>query len=465
MQTRNIKIAYIGGGSKQWARIFMNDLALTQGLAGEIALYDTDREAALLNKRIGERINALPETISRWEYSVYATLEGALQNADFVIISILPGTFEEMESDVHAPEQLGIYQSVGDTAGPGGILRAMRTVPLFEGFAREIARHCPEAWVLNLTNPMSICVKALYGAFPQIKAFGCCHEVFHAQDFLCAVIQEICGVPRPNRREIYTDASGVNHFTWITQAQYGDLDILSLLPEFIERFFEQGYCERKGVGLQDYQTDVFRSGNKVKMDLYRRYGALGAAGDRHLAEFMNGRWYMQSPEHVKAWGFHLTDVGFRKRRQNERIQESVASAEGKMPVRLQQSDEELIDLIKAILGMGTVVSNVNLPNSGQMPGLPLGSIVETNCVFSHNSVKPVAAKRLPAAAHALVMRACLNIESAYEGIVKRDLDRIFAAFMDQPLCAPLSLSDGRTLFRKMIENTRPFLEPYYRLDA
>ncbi len=465
MQTKTIKIAYIGGGSKQWARIFMNDLALTEGLTGEIALYDTDREAAILNRRIGERINALPEAISRWDYRVYETPEGALTKADFVIISILPGTFEEMESDVHAPEQFGVYQSVGDTAGPGGILRAMRTVPLFEGFAKEIEKCCPGAWVLNLTNPMSICVKALYGAFPNIKAFGCCHEVFHAQDFLCAVIKEMCGVPRPNRRDIYTDASGVNHFTWITEAHYGNLDIFSLLPGFIERFFEQGYCERHGVDPQDYKNDVFRSGNKVKMDLFLRYGALGAAGDRHLAEFMNGRWYMQSPAHVQSWGFHLTDVGFRKKRQNERMEESVALAEGKIPVQLQQSDEELIDLIKAILGMGTVVSNVNLPNSGQMPGLPMGSIVETNCVFSHNSVKPVVAKRLPAAAHALVARACLNIESAYEGIASRDLEKIFAAFMDQPLCAPLSLSDGRTLFGKMVENTKAYLEPYYKLNA
>ncbi len=465
MQTKNIKIAYIGGGSKQWARIFMNDLALTEGLTGEIALYDTDREAAILNRRIGERINMLPEAVSRWDYRVYETLEEALKKADFVIISILPGTFNEMESDVHVPEKFGVYQSVGDTAGPGGILRAMRTVPLFEGFAKEIARCCPDAWVLNLTNPMSICVRALYGAFPKIKAFGCCHEVFHAQDFLCAVIKEMCGVPRPNRRDIYTDASGINHFTWITEARYGDLDIFSLLPGFIGRFFEQGYCERHGVDPQDYKEDVFRSGNKVKMDLFRRYGALGAAGDRHLVEFLNGRWYMQIPAYVESWGFHLTDVTFRKKRQNERIQESVALAEGRIPVQLQKSDEELIDLIKAILGMGTVVSNVNLPNSGQMPGFPTGSIVETNCVFSHNSVKPVVAKPLPAAAHALVMRACLNIESAYEGIASRDLEKIVAAFMDQPLCAPLSLSDGRKLFRQMIENTREYLTPYYRLDA
>lgn len=118
-----------------------------------------------------------------------------------MIISILPGTFEEMESDVHAPEAFGIYQSVGDTAGPGGILRAMRTVPLFEGFAWEIKRYCPDARVLNLTNPMSICVKALYGAFPQINSFGCCHEVFHAQDFLCAVLKEMCGIPRQSGRK------------------------------------------------------------------------------------------------------------------------------------------------------------------------------------------------------------------------------------------------------------------------
>ena len=180
-----IKLAYIGGGSKAWARVFMNDLALTSDMTGEIALYDIDRAAAERNRRIGERLNQHPDTVTKWRYTVAETLEEALNGADFVAISILPGTFDDMEADVHLPERYGIYQSVGDTVGPGGVLRALRTVPLFEGFARAIRDHCPRAWVINLTNPMTILCKTLFDVFPGVKAFGCCHEVFHAEDFLC----------------------------------------------------------------------------------------------------------------------------------------------------------------------------------------------------------------------------------------------------------------------------------------
>ncbi|MGM9548350.1 MAG: hypothetical protein ACI3V5_00685 [Faecousia sp.] len=159
---KNIKIAYIGGGSKQWARVFMSDLALTRDLSGEIALYDTDLEAARRNAEIGARINRCSAVRSVFRYTVCQQLEDALANADFVIISILPGTFREMRSDVHAPERYGVYQSVGDTVGPGGVLRAMRTVPIYEEFARKIRDICPNAWVLNFTNPMSICVRVYF---------------------------------------------------------------------------------------------------------------------------------------------------------------------------------------------------------------------------------------------------------------------------------------------------------------
>ncbi|MDE6589933.1 MAG: alpha-glucosidase/alpha-galactosidase, partial [Oscillospiraceae bacterium] len=123
---RNIKIAYIGGGSKQWARSFMSDLALAEHLSGEIALYDIDQEAAARNARIGAYINRDPRTISHFDYTLCERLEDALEGADFVVISILPGTFREMRSDVHTPEKYGVWQSVGDTVGPGGVLRAMR---------------------------------------------------------------------------------------------------------------------------------------------------------------------------------------------------------------------------------------------------------------------------------------------------------------------------------------------------
>lgn len=454
---KTIKIAYIGGGSKLWAHSFMRDLALAQDIGGEVALYDIDVPAAERNQKIATLLHQKSGT-SPFTYTVAPTLADALTGATFVLISILPGTFQEMRSDVHAPEKYGIYQSVGDTAGPGGVLRAMRTVPIYEGFAREIERCCPNAWVLNLTNPMSACVKALYDTFPGIRAFGCCHEVFHAQTFLCCVLKECMGISA-GRQDIYTDASGVNHFTWITQAQYHDIDLLSLLPAFMERFYQSGYYEN---GAHDaWKTDPFAYGNRVKMDLFRRYGALAAAGDRHLVEFVNNKWYLENPEVVTSWHFALTSVDFREQNQRMQIENGNAMAQGKLELPLTPSGEELVRLLRAILGLETVVSNVNMPNHGQMPGLPENAIVETNCVFTNGLVKPVTANPLPSGALALVRRASDNIDLTCEGIRERDLDKIFAAFMNQALCSNLTLDDGKELFDTMCCNTSRYLAPYF----
>lgn len=395
---KEIKICYIGGGSKMWARIFMSDLAASEDLSGEIALYDIDMEAATLNAKIGERINQNPSTISVFNYKVYSHLDDALKNANFVIISILPGTFKEMRSDVHTPEKYGIYQSVGDTAGPGGVLRAMRTVPIYEEFARKVRDICPDAWVINLTNPMSICTKTLFDVFPNIKAFGCCHEVFHAQELLTVVLNDIKGI-KVDRTDIYTDPCGVNHFTWITKANYGDIDLLSLLPEFMDKYYEEGYYERAGADRFAFRYDPFAYGNKVKFDLFKRFGALGAAGDRHLAEFVPSDWYLKDPQAVKDWQFGLTTVDFREKQQAERIAETIEMAEGRKEFAVAKSNEEAVDLMKAILGFKTVVSNVNTVNRGQMPQMPMGSIVETNCVFSNDNVCPVVARPLPQGAY------------------------------------------------------------------
>jgi len=282
----NIKIAYIGGGSKEWAKVFMNDLALAEELSGELALYDIDLAAAKRNQRIGNRINKHPLAKSIWNYQVYETIDDALQGSDFVVISILPGTFEEMKSDVHTPEKYGIYQSVGDTVGPGGVLRSMRTVPMFEFFASKIKEICPKAWVMNFTNPMTICVKTLDDEIPDVRAFGCCHEVFHTQDFLCKVLEEETGI-QVKRQDIYTDVTGINHFTWFTEAKYKQIDLLKLLPSFMQTHFKEGYYEH---GSPDaYISTTFAYANRVKMDLFNHYGILAAVGDRHLVEFMDNR--------------------------------------------------------------------------------------------------------------------------------------------------------------------------------
>lgn len=460
---RRIKICYIGGGSKLWARVFMSDLAVAEGLSGEMALYDIDREAAERNAKIGARINENPNTKSKFEYNVYNKLEEALEGATFVILSILPGTFREMRSDVHTPEKYGIYQSVGDTAGPGGILRAMRTVPIYEEFAKKIREICPNAWVINFTNPMSICIKVLYDVFPEIKAFGCCHEVFHAQKLLTVILKELRGID-VHRSQIYTDASGVNHFTWITEAKYKDIDLLALIPEFWEKFGEEGYYE-EGEDRFAFRHDPFAYGNKVKMDLYARYGALAAAGDRHLAEFLPCQWYLKDPETVKEWQFNLTTVDYREKDREEKIAETIEMAEGRKEFVVEKSDEEAVELMKALLGEGTVVSNVNMPNRGQMPQMPLGSIVETNCVFSNDMVRPVVSGLLPTGAENLVYRCCVNIDNTYEGIKERNLEKIYQAFVNQPLCNTLTMSQSRELFKEMSLNTKEYLAPYFDLDT
>ncbi len=458
---KTIKLAYIGGGSKLWARVFMSDLACAEDLGGEIALYDIDVPAAERNAKIGARINKDPRTKSVFQYNVYTNIDDALKGADFVVISILPGTFKEMRVDVHAPEKYGIYQSVGDTVGAGGVIRAMRTVPIYEGFAQKIKQICPEAWVINFTNPMSICTKTLYDVFPEIKAFGCCHEVFHAQEFLCCVLKEMKGI-EVDRSQIYTDASGINHFTWITEATYKDIDLLSLLPEFTEKFFDEGYSEQ-GERFS-FRGDPFKYGNKVKMDMYRRYGALGAAGDRHLVEFMPSSWYLKDKQTVADWKFNLTTVDFREKQQDERIAETIEMAEGRKPFPVVKSDEEAVELMKAVMGFETVVSNVNMPNMGQVPQLPKGSIVETNCVFSHGQVKPVVSKPLPTAAANLVLQNCLNIDTCYEGIKERNLEKIYLSFANQPLLSRLSFEQSRALFKEMCLGTRKYLDEFYNLD-
>ena len=462
---KNIKLVYIGGGSKAWARVFMNDLTLTEGVGGEVALYDLDRGAAELNRRIGERLSAHPAARSHWDYVVYDDLSRALCGADFVAISILPGTFDEMAVDVHMPEKYGVYQSVGDTVGPGGVLRAMRAVPMFETFARAIAENCPDAWVINLTNPMTILVRTLCDVFPGIKVFGCCHEVFNAEDFLCCVAHEQLGVPRPDRHALTVDASGVNHFTWITQARYEDADVLALLPAFIERFYETGYVEKHGRAPQDWRADPFTYGNKVKMDLFRRFGVLAAAGDRHLVEFLPGSWYLDGPEAAERWLYHLTTVDYRREDRLKKVAASEAMASGAADVTPTRSPEELVQLMLAILGSGAVVSNANVANVGQMPQLPLGSVVETNCVFDRDSVKPVAAAPLPGPVAALVSANALNIENLYDGIKRRDLNAICEAFLAQPLCTGLSCETGRQLLREMAQGTARYLDGHYDLRA
>ncbi len=452
-----VKIAYIGGGSRGWAWGLMSDLVSCDDINGDVYLYDIDMEAAKNNEIIGNKFNSAEGAKSVWNYHASETIDEALAGANFVVISILPGTFDEMYSDVHTPEKYGIYQSVGDTSGPGGIVRAMRTIPMYEHIALKIKENCPDAWVINYTNPMTLCVKALYQTFPEIKAFGCCHEVFGTQKFLVKVVEEKFGVEGIDRSTIRVNPVGVNHFTWVTKATWRNHDLYPLYAEFVEKN-KDGYQTFAGVD-GNWMNSSFRSDEKVKMDLFLKYGIIAAAGDRHLAEFCEGKWYLESPERVREMHFGLTTVEWRRKNLQERLDKCARLVSGEEETVIKGTGEEGVNQIRALLGLCDLVTNVNLPNQGQIPNLPLGAVVETNAVFRSNSLEPVQAGPIPAPIYPLIARISGEQEMVAEGIKERDLNKIFMAFANDPLVT-CSLADAKELFKEMIENTKEYLTMY-----
>lgn len=447
----DLQVAYIGGGSRGWAWGFMTDLAMDEQLCGTVRLYDIDRSAAERNEIIGNKLSQNPEVKSHWAYTVSDSLQQALTGADFAVISILPGTFEEMRSDVHLPERLGIYQPVGDTVGPGGFMRAMRTIPMFVEIGQAIRDYAPNAWVINYTNPMSLCIRTLYEVFPAIKAFGCCHEVFGTQKLICQMLEDEYGV-KAQRQDIYTQVTGINHFTWLTRATYQGMDLMPLYARYAEKYAD-GYD--KG-GDTNWMNSSFNCAQKVKFDLFRRYGAIAAAGDRHLAEFLPP-WYTSSPETVARWKFGLTTVDWRVNDLAKRMQRSDDLIAGKEQLDLKGSGEEGHLLLKAVLGLGDMVSNVNIPNRGQIPNLPLGAVVETNAFFGCDRIEPVHAGPMPANILPLVARHVYNQENTLRAAMTCDRKLAFSTFMNDPQMGAVSLEDGQRLFNDMLENQRKYL--------
>lgn len=449
-----VNITYIGGGSRGWARGFMSDLAQEKSLAGTVTLYDIDREAAEDNRIIGNALMAREDVQGQWTFRVAETLGESLKGADFVVISILPGTFDEMESDVHTPEKYGIYQSVGDTVGPGGTLRALRTLPMYVEIAGAIRDHAPNAWVINYTNPMTLCVRALYEVFPQIKAFGCCHEVFGTQKLLVRMLDDLQGIKDVPREEIRINVMGINHFTWIDHATYHGADLFPLYRQFVDKYYETGF---EGAEKGHWMNNTFASAERVKFDLFRRYGVIAAAGDRHLAEFVPGNWYLKDPETVKGWKFGLTPVSWRKKELTERLEKTKNLLTGKEAFEIKETGEDGVKQIKALVGLAPLITNVNLPNVGQVANVPLGAVVETNAVFTGDSVKPVQAGALPTGVQALVSRQVFNQETVLRAALTADYDLAFQAFVNDPLNTA-SLADSKTLYRQMLDNTRAYLK-------
>jgi galacturan 1,4-alpha-galacturonidase len=455
---KRIKICYIGGGSQNWAWVLMKDLTFEKELKGEIYLYDINFAAAQANETIGDQLMQ-EHNPGSWKFIAVPSLKEALDGADFIIISILPKDFKEMETDVHAPEKFGLYQSVGDTAGPGGLIRAMRALPMFREIAGAIRTYAPDAWVLNYTNPMSLCTGALYKEFPEIKALGCCHEVFDTQKLLAKVVEKAGFAEEGSvqREEIKTNVKGINHFTWIDKASYQGENLIPIYRKFCELHYESGYALRE----QNWLNNVFHSANRVKMDLFLKFGDIAAAGDRHLAEFCPSSWYLASPKKVESWKFSLTPVSLRIKMREELHELSAGYQNGTDIMKPENSGEEGIQIIKALLGFKQMVTNVNLPNKAQAPDLPNGTIVETNALIRRDSVQAVYSGNLKPDIRKLMLKHVSTYERMMKAIFSKDINLARNVFAAENRISELNQKDAFTLFDDMTIKTLPDYKDWY----
>jgi len=446
-----LKIAYIGGGSRDWARKLMIDLALCPDLTGEVALYDIDMDAARLNEQLGNWMQSQPGVVSHWHYLVASTLRETLQSADFVVISIQPGPLELMRDEIALAEEYGLFFPVGDTTGAPGLIRGLRSATIYRGFAEALATYCPNTWIINYTNPMSICTRTLTRVAPELKVFGCCHEVFSTQRMLASLAAQYLDIETPPRHEIQVNVLGINHFTWVDRATYQSHDLLELLKHHLE---EPGvlrtYTQAEVEGFNDW----FHSTDQVKFNLFKHFGVLAAAGDRHLVEFLPG--FIRSPETLFKWGIIRTPVSWRIERWENAPQKTRDLINGLAPLALEPSGEEGIGMIKALLGFGDLVTNVNLENVEQVSNLPLHTVVETNAHFSHDSLRPLSAGALPAGIAPLINQHCAGQELIVEAALTGNTDLAFQAFFNDPT-NNLPIDTAWELFSKMLELNREYL--------
>ncbi|MBN2677835.1 MAG: hypothetical protein JXR32_07200 [Anaerolineaceae bacterium] len=447
----SLKIAYIGGGSREWAHKLMMDLALCPDLAGEVLLYDIDMDSARLNEELGNWIQGQPGMHSRWHYRAVSDLKITLADADFVVISIQPGSLELMASEIALAESHGLFYPVGDTTGAPGLSRGLRSVAIFKMFAEAINAYCPDAWITNYTNPMSICTRTLTRVAPRLKVFGCCHEVFATQRMLAGMAAQFLQIETPPRKDIQVNVLGINHFTWVNQARYQGRDLLAVLSDHLEEKGSLRFYTQKEV---ESWNDWFHSADLVKFTLFQRYRILAAAGDRHLVEFLPG--FIVSPESLFKWGIIRTPVSYRISRWEAAPQKIRDWISGTSPFVPESSGEEGVGMIKALLGLGDIVTNVNLENTGQISNLPLQSVVETNAHFSRDSVRAVVAGALPRAIAAMINQHITNQELIIDAVLLNDLDLALQAFINDP-SNHLPIDSSAALFQALVQLNRDFL--------
>jgi alpha-galactosidase len=430
------KVTLIGAGSAVFARQLITDILAVDGLeGGTFALVDIDPTRLRLAERIARRLVEL--TGKRWKVEASTDRMDALPGTDYVINSIEVAGLKNVRFDYDIPLRYGVDQCIGDTIGPGGIFKALRTGPAWLDIVADVQRVAPKAVVLNYTNPMSILTLAALRA-TDLQVIGLCHSVQGTSRQIASYLD----IPY---EEMSWDCAGINHNAWFTRLERGGRD---LYPRLRERARDPMVYER----------------DPVRFEVMLHLGAFVTESSGHFSEYV--AYFRKRPDLIQKYmrRGYLGESGFyannwpRWRRENDESIE--AMLEGTKPIPLERSFEYGADIVEAMEGGRTASVYGNVLNNGAIDNLPQGC-VEVECRVDRAGLHPQHFGPLPEQLAALNRSHMAVHELVVDALMNRDREKAKYALMLDPLTAAVcSVDEIDRLFEEMWEAERESLEAF-----
>jgi alpha-galactosidase/6-phospho-beta-glucosidase family protein len=382
------RIAIIGGGSAHWTPRLLLDFVNTPSLAeSQVVLMDTAPESLPPVQQLADHIAAVGSGGLRT--TTTTELEAALDGAQFVITGLSVGGFDAMCHDLEIPDRYGLPQPVGDSVGPGGIARALRSVPVTVGIARAIERRCPDALLVNVSNPLTALCRAVTRE-TTVDAVGLCNELV-GLTWAMSLLFDV------GMHEVDPVVGGVNHLPLITALSIGGSDGFAMLRSIMDRpvtalddpiWMEPpagSHWRKVSAGEKWTKGDVVAN-NRLKLELFRRFGVLPGSSDTHVAEFFP--WFVtEASGFGDDWGVHHYGIdGHREDKETDEADLAALLVSKELPP--WSSGELVAPLLHAIVSGDERHLPVNVPNAGQVDGLDHGPVVECMGRATESGITP-----------------------------------------------------------------------------